>query len=217
MNTSYYLVRNNVQYGPYTLEQLIQQGLTAADFVWHEGLPEWTSPALLPELAPYVSQPPQYAWTPVTAVAPQVSFGEAISTCFKKYATFKGRARRSEYWWFMLFNFLITVVTCGIGSIVLLLPSWAVTVRRLHDNGRSGWWWGASVIVSLVYLVAFYFTVAQLMMGHFNYDTPVALPIVIIVSSIATMILGIIVFVFTLLDSNRGTNRYGDSPKYPNG
>ena len=73
----------------------------------------------------------------------------------KKYAVFKGRARRKEFWRFMLFVYLIYGVLGGIGVathtpaflagfaiavVVFLLPTWGVTVRRLHDTGRSGWW-----------------------------------------------------------------------------
>src|SRR4051812_6343014 len=77
----------------------------------------------------------------------------------KKYAVFDGRARRKEYWMFFLFNLLISVVLiavdaligifspqAGVGvlqglySLAVLIPSIAVTVRRLHDTGRTGWW-----------------------------------------------------------------------------
>lgn len=83
----------------------------------------------------------------------------AVKTCFGKYATFSGRARRSEYWWFVLFNVLVNFalgivdgvlfgfhgdaapqVLSGLYALVILLPSLAVAVRRLHDLGRSGWW-----------------------------------------------------------------------------
>lgn len=209
MSDSYYLVRNNIQYGPFTLEQLTAQGLTYADFVWHEGLPDWVPAASLPELAKFVTTMPQRPFA-----TPQVAFDEAISGCFKKFATFKGRARRSEYWWFQLFCFLLSIVTCGIGYIVVLIPNIAVTVRRLHDVGRSGWWWGICFLMSLVYGTCFYFTIYQLMAGN---EVPISLTIATVVSHIANLILGITLFVFTLLDSKRGTNRYGDSPKYPNG
>ena len=63
------------------------------------------------------------------------------------YAQFSGRASRSEYWWFYLFTLLATAVadrlsgTVGdIASLVFLLPSLALVARRLHDTGRSGWW-----------------------------------------------------------------------------
>ncbi|HWD95044.1 MAG TPA: DUF805 domain-containing protein [Acidimicrobiales bacterium] len=77
-----------------------------------------------------------------------MTFPNAISTCLRKYAVFNGVASRSEYWWFFLFNFLIDIVLAVLGqatirglvSLVLLLPSLAVGVRRMHDAGRSGWW-----------------------------------------------------------------------------
>jgi uncharacterized membrane protein YhaH (DUF805 family) len=51
----------------------------------------------------------------------------------------KGRASRSEYWYFALFTFLVGLVTGGVGDILLLLPSITVSVRRLHDIGKSAW------------------------------------------------------------------------------
>lgn len=78
----------------------------------------------------------------------------------QKYVTFTGRARRKEYWWFALFTALVTTLLLigdmilmgpdammtygagpllGLGSLALFLPSLAVTVRRLHDHDRSGW------------------------------------------------------------------------------
>ncbi|WP_149179490.1 DUF805 domain-containing protein [Streptomyces sp. TRM49041] len=70
----------------------------------------------------------------------------------KNYAGFSGRARRTEYWMFMLFSMIFTIVLAGIGVaietmipyalyyVAVLVPSIAVTVRRLHDTGRSAWW-----------------------------------------------------------------------------
>jgi len=77
--------------------------------------------------------------------------GTAISVCFKKYATFGGRASRSEYWFFYLFYVIVYVlgmVIEGAAGIVglsylfilpIFLPTLAVAVRRMHDTGRSGW------------------------------------------------------------------------------
>jgi uncharacterized membrane protein YhaH (DUF805 family) len=81
-----------------------------------------------------------------------MGFGEAIGTVFRQYTTFSGRARRSEYWWYALFALLLYIagelITIASGSIVflvlvwlvLLLPTLAVAVRRLHDTNRSGGW-----------------------------------------------------------------------------
>lgn len=82
-----------------------------------------------------------------------MNFSEAISACFNKYATFSGRSRRSEYWFFYLFYVLVvlaaailevatglTDVFTTIAYLVLLLPQIAAGVRRMHDTNRSGWW-----------------------------------------------------------------------------
>jgi len=77
--------------------------------------------------------------------------GNAISVCFKKYATFSGRASRSEYWFFYLFYIIIYVIgmvvesSAGITNLStlfvlpILLPQLAVSVRRMHDTDHSGW------------------------------------------------------------------------------
>lgn len=109
------------------------------------------------------------------------------------YATFSGRARRSEYWWFALTSVIVSVVLNIVGSLSdgmnaiaglvglvywlgTLIPSLAVAVRRLHDTGRSGW----MLLIALIPLVG-----------------------------------AIILIVFLASDSAKGTNNYGSSPKYP--
>ena len=76
-----------------------------------------------------------------------MNFGQAISSCFAKYATFSGRASRPEFWWFFLFQALVSVafgmvseVLYGVVVLAMLLPSLAAGSRRLHDIGKSGWW-----------------------------------------------------------------------------
>lgn len=86
-----------------------------------------------------------------------MSFGQALSSVFSKYAVFTGRATRSEYWWFVLFQVLIGIVIgiisafaqnsgavavsvlSAIVSLALILPNLAVLVRRLHDANYAGW------------------------------------------------------------------------------
>jgi uncharacterized membrane protein YhaH (DUF805 family) len=84
-------------------------------------------------------------------------FQAAVRECLTRYADFNGRARRSEYWWFVVFVAVVTTVANVVDAIIgtqfgrtglvevlatlaLLLPSLAVGVRRLHDVGRPGWW-----------------------------------------------------------------------------
>jgi uncharacterized membrane protein YhaH (DUF805 family) len=83
-----------------------------------------------------------------------MTFPDAVRRCFVLYATFTGRARRSEFWFFCLFNLLAHGVAGildaavfdgwsplnAVVSLLLVVPHLAVSVRRLHDVGRSGWW-----------------------------------------------------------------------------
>ena len=76
-----------------------------------------------------------------------MTFSQAISSCMSKYGTFKGRAARSEFWWFVLFQLSIIVAVVMLNEkllalvqLGLLLPYLAVGARRLHDIGRTGWW-----------------------------------------------------------------------------
>ena len=107
--------------------------------------------------------------------------------CFKKYAEFSGRARRKEYWMFILFNMLVAfgvnIVDAVLGmegvlaagySLAALIPAWAVFTRRMHDIGKSGWWW----LIGLVPIVG-----------------------------------AIVQLVFMCKDSQPGDNAYGPNPK----
>jgi uncharacterized membrane protein YhaH (DUF805 family) len=105
----------------------------------------------------------------------------------KNYVGFQGRARRKEYWMFVLFSAIISIVLSiidaianlssvlsGIYSLAVFLPSLAVSVRRLHDTGRSGWW----ILIGLIPLIG-----------------------------------AIILLVFTCQDSQENDNKYGPNPK----
>ena len=77
-----------------------------------------------------------------------VGFLEAVKRAFQHYADFNGRARRSEYWWFTLFNIIVGSIIGAIApesswiwTLIVLVPGTALVVRRLHDVGRSGWFY----------------------------------------------------------------------------
>jgi len=74
-----------------------------------------------------------------TGAAPPRTFWDAIKVCLTKYVDGKGRASRSEFWYFALFALLVDLATGGFAAILTLLPSITVTVRRLHDIGKSAW------------------------------------------------------------------------------
>jgi uncharacterized membrane protein YhaH (DUF805 family) len=101
-----------------------------------------------------------------------MDFGQSIKTCLNKYATFSGRAQRSEYWYFFLFMMIVNIVTSILDSAILedlpifsllatlalLVPSISVSVRRLHDTDRSGWWLllGFIPVVGVIVLIVFF-------------------------------------------------------------
>lgn len=116
-----------------------------------------------------------------------MGLSEAVKSVFSKYATFQGRASRSEYWYFYLFNILLEIGLLIVGFIlgailgdsagafagmgfayvllciyglIILIPNISVFVRRMHDIGRSGWWyWIAFVpIVGAIVLLVFLLT-----------------------------------------------------------
>ena len=127
-----------------------------------------------------------------------MTFSQSIKSVFSKYADFSGRATRSEYWYFYLFNSLVGMVyyiaffaMLGSGSrdssaagylsvmiiiyaLVMTIPSLAVTVRRLHDTGHSGWW----IFLNLIPVIG-----------------------------------SIVLFIWFITDSDPDTNEYGDNPK----
>lgn len=123
-----------------------------------------------------------------------MSFMDSVKTCFGKYATFSGRAQRSEFWYFILFLWLGVIVLSfvdsavfgprevvmmsaadsfetgmsfnmswqpqpitGIFMLATLLPNISATVRRLHDTGRSGWWYWIVLIpmIGIIVLLVF--------------------------------------------------------------
>jgi uncharacterized membrane protein YhaH (DUF805 family) len=111
----------------------------------------------------------------------------------KKYAVFSGRARRKEYWMFVLFNLIFLAVATALDTVLktnfeglpygwiytvyalaILIPGLAVVIRRLHDIGKSGWWY----LIALVPLIG-----------------------------------GIWLLVLLVKDSQSGDNQYGPNPK----
>jgi len=109
-----------------------------------------------------------------------MTFSQSISTCMTKYVDFKGRATRSEYWWFYLFqilasacfSFLAGVLAAMLGLsedgitalvvmlyLAIVLPNIAVTARRLHDVSRSGWW--MLIPMTIVGIIPFYYWVCK--------------------------------------------------------
>lgn len=146
--------------------------------------------------------------------------------CFRQYADFKGRARRSEYWWFTVYCTIIYLIPI-IGfllqailvsgdddvnmfilqspflwiliafGIALLIPTLAVTVRRLHDIGRSGWWILLSIGADVIATIA----------------DGIEDEILYIIFGILSFAADILFLVWMFTNSQSGDNEWGPNPK----
>lgn len=165
---------------------------------------------------------------------PTIGFVDAIRQTASKLTDFKGRSRRSEYWWTALavgvVNFIIGLFPpdyIGVALLVSLL-TWLLMIplsfRRLHDTGRSGWWYGASIILYVlfyIYLIAEVLSLGLTSMDlvSMNMDADMRIWLMPFVTKLLLWLLvifiyGIVLLVFMCMDSERGTNKYGPSPKY---
>jgi uncharacterized membrane protein YhaH (DUF805 family) len=126
-----------------------------------------------------------------------MGFGEAVGLFFKNYTNFQGRSRRAEYWWPVLFTFLVGIILQVVAGVLaasgeagamiaglimlvyvvfilaIIIPSISIGVRRLHDRDMSGWW---------------------LLLGLIPFG-------------------GIVLLVFFCLEGTRGPNKFGPDPK----
>ena len=214
---TYYIFRNGQQEGPYDQQTIINMRLSGDTHVWREGMADWLPISQVPELQQrsypqggyqqggyqqggYQQggyQQPSYGYG-YQEDDNELSLWGFYMKCLKdKYASFDGRARRKEYWSFALFNAIIYFIFYAVGiflavstrsgtlalivfgilgiyALGIIVPSLAVTVRRLHDIGKGGGW----IFISCVPFVG-----------------------------------GLILLVFTLLDSEAGENRFGPNPK----
>jgi len=99
-----------------------------------------------------------------------MNFPDAVKSGLNNYINFEGRATRSEFWWFVLFNLIVGIVTAVLdvatglmvlnmlASLALLAPNLAVGARRLHDIDKSGWWQLLMLIplIGLIVLIIFF-------------------------------------------------------------
>lgn len=192
--------------------------------------------------------------TDVPQAIPIMGFWESVRICFRKYFDFKGRARRSEYWWYCLFSVVACLIwalfgtlllalpvgmavqhvsgneTAGLTTMIiilfvpllfLVLPSFSVQVRRLHDTGRSGWWVVVSCILgiaaSALPFIFFGWDAAQFELFEEysrSFELSTAAGVTYAVLSVATNAVSIILIVFSIFDSHKTENKYGPSPKY---
>lgn len=154
---------------------------------------------------------------------PSLTFSQAISAWGSRMFEFKGRSRRSEFWWTQLLVFLSNLLTPLVGGILgmLVIPQ---TVRRLHDTGRSGWWYGVYLILQVCVSVMVAYDVFSFLMAllprrsHPDSDgvaemlAPYVLKYVFVF--LFLMVCSVVIVVMCCLDSEAGANKWGPSPKY---
>jgi len=117
-----------------------------------------------------------------------MNFTQAITSGFQNYVNFNGRAVRSEFWYWVLFAIIVTIVAklidlalfsnsdlspvSALVGLVLLLPGLAITIRRLHDGDRSGWWIFLNLIplIGAIVLLVWYCTRGTMGPNRFGPD-----------------------------------------------
>lgn len=162
-----------------------------------------------------------------------MDFQQAIKEAWSKVTQFNGRSRRSEFWWSYLAVYVGGVV-CGmipligfVGTILLELATIPLVFRRLHDTGRSGWWWGADCILSVAGAAAFIINIVSVLGSHFLNGTTDMEPReafmmlfqilgnpFVLGLFFASIVVKLIILVFLCQDSHPEANQYGESPKY---
>jgi uncharacterized membrane protein YhaH (DUF805 family) len=155
-----------------------------------------------------------------------MNFPTSVKSGFSNYANFKGRASRSEFWWFVLFSQLIQTVaqqvsgsTATIAWFALLIPGLSVHVRRLHDSGRSlRWflWLAASMAGAALAFVGLFMQSAQTIANldaEQLFDNGSQFWIFVMFISLISLVIGSVVnFVFLLMPSDEEMNKFGPPP-----
>ena len=140
-----------------------------------------------------------------------MEFKEAVNTCLtKKYCCFKGRASRSEFWWFCLFTLLIQIAVAIVGRIMpslasiisavlglwLLLPTVGISTRRLHDRNFSGWWQALPLAAALPAIAG----------------AVLEANLLLVLAGCAAGLASLGLLIFYALKGTVGPNRYGPDP-----
>ena len=146
-----------------------------------------------------------------------MQIGEAIQRWLANLTNFQGRARRSEFWWTMGVVYLVNVfLTPFIGTILSLLAI-PLKIRRLHDVGKSGWWWGVCAILQTIVVAFFLYDLIILIINDSSSQAQSVIWAFILkylALWVFILIYKLILFIFYCMDSEPYGNKYGDSPKY---
>lgn len=162
-----------------------------------------------------------------------MSFPEAIRSVLRQYVVFRGRAARSEYWWWVLAVFIGHVIVGIVGTVIdarylssilslaILLPSLAVATRRLHDTGRRGSWLALwimiYIILGIIMIVSTGAFIIGIMSGFggepLSDDVMVGGAIGVLVSVLGTLPIAIWSIIWLAGKGNDGPNQFGPDPR----
>jgi uncharacterized membrane protein YhaH (DUF805 family) len=187
------------------------------------------------------AQQPAPQYQPQVSASPMMDPVTAVKTCFKKYVDFKGRARRSEFWWLALFVIVASSALTFLSGLLpamsyvsaaftlaTLIPLFSALTRRLHDTGLSGW-----LVALMALLFLGYYVSASVLLGpniamlanggdmmsmagevaNMVQSSP-GVATVMMCCSLGFVLLFVINHILAIRDSKWGENKYGPSPKY---
>ncbi len=162
-----------------------------------------------------------------------MNFPQAVRQVLRKYADFGGRAMRSEYWWWVLAVTLVNVVLGladsalpygflqPIFGLLVLVPTWAVGARRLHDTDRSGWWlalWAVGYVVfGAIFTISIFAVVGGALLAGFEGSEAGGVVLVVgligmAVSALTLLAIAIWSIIWLAQKGEDGPNRFGEAP-----
>lgn len=176
---------------------------------------------------------------------PMMTIQESVKTCIRKYADFSGRATRAEYWWWVLATLIVSFALGAIDGFVnsisgyrafspfsvvfgiaVLLPDLAVTCRRLHDIGKSGWWQLAWFVLGFLGAIPLIVGVIVFVVSGFaggdgwargNWEVGSAGIIALVVGILVSLLVWLALVVWWLVwlarQGQAGPNRFGPDPR----
>lgn len=173
---------------------------------------------------------------------PMMTIQESVKTCIRKYADFSGRATRAEFWWWVLattiFSFALSAIDSFVSAVsslyvfsplssifglAILLPNLAVTARRLHDIGKSGWWQLVWIVVAILGAIPLGIGIAVTLIAvfteNFFWDGPglIAFWIPIMIGAAVSFLIWLIIFIWWLFwmvrQGQPGPNVHGPDPR----
>lgn len=150
-------------------------------------------------------------------IIPQLGFSEAINASTSKIFQFTGRSRRSEFWWTMLLVCIISILLTPLVGFFVDLATIPLTFRRLHDIGKSGWWYGCYITLKVTFLAS---VIIDVIMSMINADYLVDYQDQLSYTMLLKygiwlgiiIIYQIILLILFCIDSEIEENKYGNSP-----